>query len=457
MVWRGRNPGNKYVPIRWLATMLLFAAVGLLPQKTSAQGTAPVLTLKKSIEIALERNLDVKVAEEEIQAAREQEKQAVTNFLPKFSADYGYRRPNDTTTTIGGVTFANTDKNQWSLDGTIEQPLFTGFANLSTYQLAKLGLDVAQIQFERTQLDLILLVKEVYLGILSAERLVEVAEQSVRQLQEGVRVAKNFYKVGISPKIDLLDAEVRLAEAEREVIITTNDLQVAIARFNTVLRRPIDTPVAVEDILSTEPYERTYKSSEKIALRHRPELLEAENNVASAQKEVTLVKSDYYPTITWSLNYHRRGDTPAVDGSPFTDREFWETGARATWTFFEWGKTRYAASERRVRVRQAEQTQEKVKDSIRLEVKTAFLTLQAAEKAVKVAEKVIESAEENFRISGERYEEQVATATEVLDAQTRLTQARTNYTTALVAFNLARARLVRAMGLGEEPEGGEES
>jgi outer membrane protein TolC len=57
----------------------------------------------------------------------------------------------------------------------------------------------------------------------------------------------------------------------------------------------------------------------------------------------------------------------------------------------------------------------------------------------------------HFRISGERYEEQVATATEVLDAQTRLTRARVNYTTALVAFNLTRARLVRAMGLEEEP------
>jgi outer membrane protein len=369
---------------------LVFLAVGLLlPKKNFAQGTTPVLTLKQSIEIALERNLDVKVAEEEIAAAREQEKQALTNFLPKFSVDYGYRRPSETSVTTGGVTFESTDSNQWSLDGTIQQPLFTGFANLSIYQLAKLGLDVAEIEFGRARLDLILQVKEAYFDVLGAERLIDVAEQSVRQLQEGVRVAKNFYKVGISPKIDVLDAEVRLAEAERGLIEAKNELGVAMARFNTVLRFPIDKPVAVEDILFTEPYKGTYESSVAIALRHRPELLAAENTVASAQQEVMLAKSDYYPTVTWSLKYYRRGDTPAVDGSEFTDREFWETGATATWTFFEWGRTRYAASERRVRVRQAEQTLEKVKDSIRLEVKTAFLTLQSAEKAVKVAEKSI--------------------------------------------------------------------
>jgi outer membrane protein len=451
MVWQGGHSGGKGIDLRGLVILVLGFALGLLPQKTHAQEKTPVLTLNQSIEIALERNLDVLVAKEEIEAARQQQKGAKTNFLPKFSLEYGYLRPSETEITFGGVTFQNTDSNQWHLTSTVEQPLFVGFENLSTYQLAKLGLDVAQIQLQRSRLDIILAVKEAYFGILTAAKLLDVANQSVRQLQEGVRVAESFYRVGLSPKIDLLDAEVRLAESERDVIRATNDLKVAKAHFNTILRQPIDTPVEVEDILSLTSYDRSYENSEQTALKNRPELQEADKNVARAEKEITLAKSDYYPDVKWSLNYFRRGDDPSVNGSVFTDRENWETGAVATWTFFEWGKTRHAASERRVRLRQAEDVREKVKDGVRLEVKTAFLGLQAAEKAVKVAEKSIESAEENFRISGERYEEQVATATEVLDAQTRLTQSKTNYTTALAAFNVTRARLTRAMGLEDDP------
>ncbi|MGD8989387.1 MAG: TolC family protein, partial [Syntrophobacterales bacterium] len=438
MARQDKNLNFTHSTIRWLLTLVICMALSLLAQKTSAQESPLFLTLQESIEIALERNLEVLVAQEEIEVARQQKKEARTNFLPKFSVEYGYTRPSETEVTFGGVTFENTDKNQWRLIGTIDQPLFTGLANLSTYQLAKLGLDVAKIQLERTRLDIILTVKQAYYGILSAERLLEVAEQSVRQLQEGLRVAESFYRVGLSPKVDVLDAEVRLAEAEREVIRTTNDLQVARARLNTILRQPINTPLEVEDVLSTEPYEKTFEDSREIALKYRPELLEAEKNVARSKKEITLVKSDYYPTITWSLEYNRRGDDPKVNGSPFTDRENWETGATATWTFFEWGKTRYATNQKRAQLRQAEDILEQVKDDVNLEVKTAYLTLQAAEKAVSVAEKSIVSAEENFRISGERYEEQVATATEVLDAQTRLTRAKANYTTALVAFNVAR-------------------
>jgi outer membrane protein TolC len=253
------------------------------------------------------------------------------------------------------------------------------------------------------------------------------------------------------PKVDVLDAETRLGESELALIVASNDTKVAKARFNTVLRQPIDTSVEVVDVLTTQSYKRSYESTQLIALRHRPELLEANKNVAIAEKEVTLVKSDYYPDINLSVNYFRRGDDPTVNGSDLTDRESWDVVAAAEWTFFEWGKTRYATNQRKARLRQFKETQEQIKDSILLEVKTAFLAVQAAEEGIRVATKSVESAEENFRISQERYKEQVATATETLDAQTRLTRARTNYTNALVIFNLARAELVRAMGLEYEP------
>ncbi len=451
MVRQGKIYADAHSAIKWLGTLVICITLSLLPQQTPAQEKEPVLTLEESIQLALERNLEVRVAKEEIQFARQGKNRARTGFLPKLTAQYDYRRLSESSTTVGGVSTDFADQDQYSFTGTVAQPLFTGFETLSNYQLAKLGLDVAQIQLQRTRLDLILAVKESYFEILRAEKISQVAEQSVRQLQEGVRVAQNFVQVGMRPKVDVLDAETRLGEAELQLIVANNDTGVAKARFNTVLRQHIDTPVAVVDVLTTQSYERSYESSQQIALQHRPELLEANKNVAIAEKEVTLVKSDYYPDVTLSANYYRRGDDPTVDGSDFVDRESWDIVAGATWTFFEWGRTRYATNQQRARLRQAKESQEQIKDGILLEVKIAFLSVQAAERGIQVAAKSVESAEENFRISQERYKEQVATATEILDAQTRLTQARTNYTNALVVFNLARAALVRAMGLEYEP------
>jgi outer membrane protein len=450
MVCQGKNDGLKQFARRWIGILLPSVVFVLLPQTLPAMEEGRLLTLKESIQLALERNLAVQVAKEEVTFARERRKEAKTGFLPKFMADYSYRRPGETKTTIGGVKFENEDQNQYKFTGTVAQPLFTGFETLSTYQLADMGLDVAKIQLQRTRLDLILQVKEAYLEIVRTSKLREVAEQSVKQLQEGVRVAENFVKVGLSPKIDLLDAETRLGQAELQLIQAMNNLRVARARLNTILREPIDSSFAVEDILSTQSYKRSYESSQEIAMEHRPELMEAKKNVAIAEKEITLIQSDYYPDITLSANYYRRGDDPTVDGSDYVDRENWDVVAGATWTFFEWGKTRYATNQQRARLRQAKEDFEQIKDSILLEVKTAFLTLKASEDGIRVAQKQVVSAEENFRISQERYKEQVATATEVLDAQTRLTEAKTNYTNAQVIFNLAKDSLIRAMGLEED-------
>jgi len=434
----------------WLAVALvLMMLAGTGSEVTASQEEPVALTLEKSIEIALQRNLSIKVAQEGVTVAEQRKKESFTEFLPKLKAEYGYRRPSENTVTFGGISVQAGDRNQYRFTGTLEQPIFTGFAILTNYQLSKLGLDVAKILLEQARQDLILQVKEAYLGIQRAEKLQEVAAQSVRQLEEEVKVAKSFYEVGMKPKVDVLDAETRLGDAKVQYIRTANNLRVAEANFNTVLRRPLETPVKIADVLTPKPYDRTYEQSEAIALSHRPEVLEAQKKVESAEKEISLAKSNFYPTVTFASNYYRRGNRPNVQGSNFVDRENWDIIAVANWTFFEWGKTLYSVNQKRAQLQQAKDALKQVEDSVRLQVKSAYLTLQAAKEAIVAAKLSVESAEENFRISQERYRGQVATSTEVLDAQTRLTTAKTNYTNALVAYDLARARLIRAMGLEE--------
>jgi outer membrane protein len=436
----------------WPVLLLVFTGMTILSQGAWSQAGGPVITLQDAIRLALERNLDVQLSREEIDFARNRQNEARTGFLPKLKTEYGYLHPSTTKEDVGEARIKTIDENQYHFIGTIEQPIFTGFATLSTYELARLGLNSAKIQLQRARLDVILRVKENYIGIIQAEQIREVAEQSVRQLKENLEVAKNFYRVGLSPKIDVLDAETRLGDAELQLIRATNDVAVRKANLNTVLRQSVETPLEVEDILTTAPYEKSYDASQETALKYRPEVLDAETQVASAEQQITFAKSGYYPEVTFRTNLYRQGDTPAVGGSDFVQRETWDVGAVATWTLFEWGKTRYAVFQQEARLRQAKESLEKVKDSARLDVKSEYLTLRAAYEAIGVARKAVVSAEENFRISTERYKEQVATSTEVLDAQTRLTQAKSNYTNAIAVFNVEVARLIRAMGLEEGVE-----
>ena len=116
------------------------------------------------------------------------------------------------------------------------------------------------------------------------------------------------------------------------------------------------------------------------------------------------------------------------------------------WTFWEWGKTHYSVKQQESVKNEVMKTKMELEEQIQLQVKDAVLYLQTAEENIPITKKAVEQGEENLRVSQERYKAQVGTSTEVLDAQRYLTRARVNYFNALFDYNLARARLLRAMG-----------
>jgi outer membrane protein TolC len=348
-------------------------------------------------------------------------------------------------------------RDEFDFSATVSQPLFAGFSLLNQYRLSSLGLDAAKINEQLLRQDVIFDVKRAYYSILKAEKLVTVAEQTIEQIEAQKSVAENFYEVGMSPLNDLLQAQVELANARQALIRARNALDLAHANFNNILRRPINLPVFVEDIQSYRPFDRDVEDCLRIAEKSRLEIKIAALDVQIAEKEVALTKKDYFPTVNLEGTYYRAGTDWDVDGGTgISDPEGWYISAVASWNFWEWGRTQYDVSEKRHRLARAELQKEQISDTIRLEVKDAFLRTREAERNILTVKKAIEQAKENYRINQERYNEQVATATEVLIAQTLLTDTMTNYYNALYDFKISEAALYRAMGLEESAQSGKE-
>ncbi len=407
-----------------------------------------VFTLEESIDKAFKTNWSLKATRERIEQSVNVKKQARAEFLPKLGMRYGYTRLNEDPTfrsDLGGnIAVGTQDNYQWK--GSVTQPLFTGFALLSSYQLAELGIDQSELEFELGKLDLALNVKQAYFDILIAEKAVEVAEKDVASRKSNVDVARSFYKVGMIPVNDLLRAEVELGNAQQNLIKARNRAQLARAAFNRILSRPINEPVEVEDILSYKPEQLSFDKLVTKALENRPEIKLIDNRMLQTEQQIRFARSGYYPDISLVYDYIKEGDSPSVSGSPFHDANRWQAMAVFTWTFWEWGKTHYSVREVESLKYELIQTRKALEDLIRLELKNGILEMATAEENIPTTKKAVEQGEENLRVNNERYEAQVSTITEVLDAQSILTQARVNYYTALYTHNLARASLLRALG-----------
>jgi outer membrane protein len=423
-----------------------------------AQGSQPPLTLEESVKITLERSLTLHSAVEDIVGSEFRRKEAITNFLPWWTGQYGYTRwsyPAFVGNIGGGTTSFTGSPDVYNLNTTINQPIFTGGFNLANYRAAKIGVDLSKENVETAKRNIVLLVRVGYFNILRAEKFLTVAEQQVKQFEAQLEVTNAFFDVGIQPKNDVLLAEVRLANARQLLVRAANDLATAKASFNTLLRREINTPLEVVDILEYKAFPLSFEQSLEEALRLRPEIKSAQLSIDQAKEGVKIARSGFFPTVGVAGNYSRTSDWWTLEGGREASlggggsnlsSERWSVQALATMTLWNWGNTAFRVGESKVRVTQAEDFKIQQVEAITFEVKNNYLNLLTAEKNINVTEKAIEQAEENLRMNEERYKYQVATQTEVLDAVTLLAQARVNYYGALSDFNVAKAQLERSMG-----------
>lgn len=425
--------------------LLLLAEVG------SAQTPAEALSLKDTVELALKANLGIKRSQEEINAAEAVRHSSMTKFLPTLGTSYNVIHRNEERTQpslLGaGRPIVTSPQDQYTFTTSFTQPIFTGFGLINEYKLSDLGLDRTEVASKLTRQDVVLDAKNAYFSVLKNQKLLEVAQQTVTSITSQKEVSENFYKVGLSPLNDLLQSQVQLANARQQLTTAQNNLEIARTRFNTVLRRSVNTPVLLVEELDYGSFQASLDECLTEAQKNRLEIQVADLDIEIAGKQVKLTEKDYFPSVNFIGTYARTGDDwQAHGGEGISDSAGWNVEATATWDFWQWGRTGYGRKEKLARLAQSKYKKTEITDNINLEVKQAYLRTNEAEQNIVTIEKAVEQAKENLRITEEQYKEQVATQTDVLVAQTLLTQTMTNYYNALYDFKIAKAVLMRALG-----------
>ncbi len=438
--------------LQCLIFIFLVGWLVVLPGLVSVEANDGTFTLRQTVVAALEANLELKRSQDEIDAASANKNAATTEFFPTLNARYGYiERDKPTRQTLGTgagtVDVLINPEREYNFVTAFSQPIFTGFALWNQYKIADLGLDVAEFTERLTRQDVILDAKNAYYLILKSQKLLEVADDTVKLITAQKEVAENMYQVGMSPLNDLLQSQVQLANAKQSYITAQNNLDITKAQFNTLLRRQVNAPVKVADILDYTPWEKDIDYCLALAEELRLEIEVADLQVEIAEKDYKLSQRNFFPTVNLTGTWTRRGTDWDVDGGRgVADKEFWDIRATATWDFWEWGRTRYGVKEKLSRLSQAKLNKQQIMDNIFLEVKQAYLRTLESQKNITTIEKAIEQSKENLRITEERFKEQVSTSTDVLVAQTLFTETMTNYYNALYDFKIAKAILYRSLG-----------
>ena len=428
--------------MKHLVSPILFAAFVFLSSSLNAQAEElqeNTYSLAECVSIALKKSPQVLYNQADIIEKEYSLESSKKDLYPSMYFQYGYQYAPD-----AYAPFSIKDYYNYSFS--VEQPLYRGRSLVTGVEIGELDLELSKASMAQAQNDIILAVHEAYYDLLKTRKVEKVAEQSVKEREAHLKDAKAFYQAGLIPKNDMLQSEVQLAGAKIELLRAKNLSTMALARLNTLLRRPVQTQIQVEDILKYEPSELSWESAVEQAKKYRPELLQSEIVVEKADKNITLSKAPYLPAVSVSANYLKQGDNILAREYPFGSSEVKTAQATLEWRFWAWGQRKDKMAVAKYNMKKAQENQTELLDNIVLQVREAYVDTLEAEYNIEVTEKAIEQAEEDFRINQSRYQAQLGTTTDVLDAQTRLTRAKINYYNALYSYRISLMRLAWSTG-----------
>jgi outer membrane protein TolC len=340
-------------------------------------------------------------------------------------------------------------------------PLYTGGRLLRNIDAADAQLGAQRSEEVRTAMDLKLTVAEAYIGVLRAQKNLEVARTNVEQLGSFARDVRNRREQGLAIRSDELAAEVSLANAQLAEIQARTALESARATYNRYLLRPLSQSVALEELTAIPPTAdwkqlaeeasrdipiASAASDEEIrdltmrAMGSRPELAGLSEQARAYGAQAAATRAGIRPQVSFSMGFLYLGSnnltTQGIGAANFV----------ADWTITDSGATRRRAAAQHQQERAALLRREDTAADIALQVRTRWLDLHQARRRVPVARLAVVQAEENINVVTDRYRQQLSTYTEVLDAETRRVQSLNNFYNATYDESLAVFRLRRAVG-----------
>lgn len=421
---------------------LLFCTFVFLSLPVLAQQST---LLEKYRTMALDYNHDLKAAEKNIAASMEVEKSARADLKPKLSgaASFQYTgNPMELTLDIPSIGLSKTvEGKNLNYGGSLSilQPVYTGGRVLESIRMAQHQQALAGNQAKALN-DAVCYQTDIqYWSAVARQEIVDVAEDFRNSIAALVKTIKERVEVGLVDPQDLLMAEVKLNEAEYQLLQAQSNFETGRMALNSMIGVRLEQPTELDAQIPIVVVSDSLWLSTGMG---RPEIQMAYDKIRIAESTKKLNDSQFKPQFY--VGVEGRYSSPGYNFKKDLDPNY-AVYAKVSVPIFEWGKRR---SEKRVssfRIGMAEDNLNKVVDRVELEVSVARKALSQAIERVRLSESSLAKAEENEAKAVERYNEGKVSVVEVIDAQTYRQTSQVNYVQAKAAAQGHYSELIKAL------------
>ena len=426
--------------------LLAGSAVAVLAQTAPAPSVPDTLDLPTALRFAVDNNFTIRQARERIKQQEGVTVEVKARSVPNVSANGAYQfNDKDISTSLPASDRA------WSLSLTATQAIYAGGGVRSAIRSSELTREAAILELKGIVNEALLDVRTKFYDVLLAREKIKVQESNVELLKQQLKNVTDRFEAGTVSSFEKLRAEVALANAQVPLISARNAYRLAVEALRQALGfATTNTPENLRKLpefagtLDFAPVNFDLQSSLDSARAGRPELARLAKLTDARSESITTAKANRYPTLSavggWQL---RKGPTDTFGDS----KDGWLIGLQSQWSIFDGAATNGRVAQARSALEQSRLSLSEATLAVDVEVRRALSSLQEATELADASQKVVAQAEESLRLANARYGAGTATQLDVLQSQVDLTTARTNQIQAYYSYNVAVARVRKAIGL----------
>lgn len=396
-------------------------AAALISSPAYAQ-TVQTLSLQQAEQIAIQNHPQIQAATALASAAEAQVREFRAAYYPNANGSLTGAEAVDNNRIGAGVLNAPRIFDKYANGFSINQ-LVTDFGR--THQLVKSSGLHARAQQENvvtSRADVLLQVDQSYFGVLRAQALLRVAQQTVSERQLVSNQVGQLAANQLKSQLDVSFANVDLAQAQLLLIQAQNSVQASYADLTRALgfadqrtynlAEPVQTPTPSGDLVTLLQQ----------ALMNRPELISQQFEVNSAQSFATAERDLWFPTISavgaaGLIPFHT-----ATTASGLRE-QYAAAGFNVNIPIFNGHSFGALRNEAQARAMAQEQNLRDLQDRIVRDVNKAWLDANSGYERLSVVQQLVDQATLALNLAQSRYQLGLSSIVEFTQAQLNLTQA----------------------------------
>lgn len=410
------------------------------------------LSIDQAIEIGLKNSKMLHSSLMKVKGAEAKVSEASALRLPSLKLSARYTRlskvdPFKISTPFGTFDIAPGIFDTYAAQLSLAQPLFTGFKLLGNINMNEELASATNEDFNKDKNELLFNIKNSYWGVFKAMQFKKVMDETVDQIKAHLADAKNLEKVGMMTKNDILKIEVQLSNTLYQQIDAENAVKLSVVALNNTLGIPLETQTEITSVANLSEYQLADLTTlVNQAVEKRPEVKAADSRIKASEAGVTIAQSSWYPQISLYGDYYYSKPNSRIMPSRNQFDGTWDAGVALNMNVWDWLTTKHQTDQAKAQLAQAVDGFGMIKDGITLEVTQNYLSVNQAKRKIDIAKLNVDQADENLRVTSEKFKNGLSASSELIDAETALISAKTNYTTSVVDYELAKAKLEKSLG-----------